>query len=140
MATFHPRQVSDQGGSLGRRKVSPGIRFLDPGGALNRSSNSATLLLAGHLGAQMAQAFAPTKRLLRGDVVIPDEIRSQTGLKPGSQFAVICRNAAGILKVISPPSFDEYADLKRRLRRKACDAGLKRRVISRAIAEVRGHS
>jgi len=137
MAAIHPRQVSGQGGSLKRPKVSPGIRFLDPGGALNRSSNSATLLLAGHLG---AQAFAPTKRLLRGDVVIPDEIRSQTGLKPGSQFAVICRNAAGILKVISPPSFDEYADLKRRLRRKACDAGLKRRVISRAIAEVRGHS
>lgn len=34
MAAIHPRQVSGQGGSLKRPKVSPGIRFLDPGGGI----------------------------------------------------------------------------------------------------------
>lgn len=86
----------------------------------------------------MAQLLATTKMSSRGQVVIPETIRQQMGLTPGAQFVVIGQNDVVLLKVIEPPSVEDYKDLKRRLRKQARQAGLKPRNVPSAIKRVRG--
>jgi len=74
----------------------------------------------------------------RGQVVIPESVRERLGLGPGDQFAVFGQDDVVMLKVINPPSADEFARLKRELQRRARQAGRKRSDIPKAIAKVRG--
>ena len=86
----------------------------------------------------MKQALATTKMSSRGQVVIPESIREQLGLESGAQFIVVGQGDVVMLKVVTPPSTKEYSNLKKRLRKQARDAGLKRADIPKAIARVRG--
>ncbi len=88
----------------------------------------------------MSQDFATTKMSSRGQVVIPESVRSEMGLKPGSKFVVLWHDDVVMLKVISPPSLEEFTNLQKRLRQQARKKGLKRKDIGKAITKVRGRS
>jgi len=88
----------------------------------------------------MTQDFATTKMSSRGQVVIPESVRSEMGLKPGSKFVVLWHDDVVMLKVISPPSLEEFTAVQKRLQQQARDQGLKRKDISKAIAKVRRRS
>ena len=88
----------------------------------------------------MSQDFATTKMSSRGQVVIPESVRSDMGLKPGSKFVVLWRDDVVMLKVISPPSLEEFKVLQKQLQRQARGKGLKRKDISKAITKVRSRS
>jgi AbrB family looped-hinge helix DNA binding protein len=80
---------------------------------------------------------ATTKMSSKGQVVIPEEIRKQLGLKPGIQFVVVGDRDVVILKAISPPSMDDFDELIREARRQARKTGMKRSDVTRAIAATR---
>lgn len=88
----------------------------------------------------MSEAVATTKMSSRGQVVIPERIRDQLGLKTGAQFLIIGQGDVVMLKLISPPSLEEYNELKRRLRKQARAAGLKRSDIDAAVRKTRGRN
>ena len=85
----------------------------------------------------MSQNIATTKMSSRGQVVIPESIRDRLRLGPGVQFAVFGQEDVIMFKVITPPSADEFARLKRELQRQARQGGLKRSDIPKAVAKVR---
>jgi AbrB family looped-hinge helix DNA binding protein len=82
-------------------------------------------------------SIATTKLSSKGQVVIPEEIRKQLGLKEGDQFVVVGKDDAVILKSIKKPDLQEFDSLINKARRQAREAGLKRSDIARAIAKVR---
>ena len=86
----------------------------------------------------MKQNLATTKMSSRGQVVIPESIREKLGLEAGVQFAVVGQDDVVMLKVVTPPSIKEYAELTKRLRKAAREAGLKKADIPKAIARARG--
>jgi AbrB family looped-hinge helix DNA binding protein len=86
----------------------------------------------------VSRAVATTRMSSRGQVVIPESIRDRLGLEAGAQFAVFGQDGVVMLKVISPPSTEEYSRLRRRLRQQTRAAGLKRSEIPKAIERVRG--
>ena len=81
--------------------------------------------------------IATTKLSSRGQVVIPEEIRSRLGLETGAQFVVIGEGDVVILKAIHPPDMSEFDSLVQRARRAARKAGLKRSDVADAIERVR---
>jgi AbrB family looped-hinge helix DNA binding protein len=88
----------------------------------------------------MAQNLATTKMSSRGQVVIPESVRTRMGLKAGSRFLVLWHDDTVMLKVISPPSPKEFAALQRRLQQQARKLGLKRKDVQKAIEQVRGRA
>lgn len=84
------------------------------------------------------QALATTKMSSRGQVVIPETVRKELNLKPGSQFVVVCERDVVILKTIAPPSMEEFDDVISRARKQAREVGMKRSDITNAVAKVRG--
>jgi len=85
----------------------------------------------------MSQTIATTKMSSRGQVVIPESIRDRLRLGPGVQFAVFAQGDVVMLKVINPPSADEFARLKRELQHQARQGGFKQSDIPKAISKVR---
>ncbi len=81
-------------------------------------------------------SIATTKLSSKGQVVIPEEIRKQLGLKEGDQFVVVADDAV-ILKSIKKPVLNEFDSLIDKARRQARNARLKRSDIGKAIAKVR---
>ena len=79
-----------------------------------------------------------TKMSSKGQVVIPEIIRKQLKLKPGSQFVVVGDKDVVILKTISPPNLNDFDQLMRKARREANKVGLKKSDIKDAILNVRG--
>ncbi|MDD4932767.1 MAG: AbrB/MazE/SpoVT family DNA-binding domain-containing protein [Methylacidiphilaceae bacterium] len=49
----------------------------------------------------------------KGQIVIPNAARKQLGLKEGDQFLVLADGETICLKLIRPPSRDEWSDLQR---------------------------
>jgi AbrB family looped-hinge helix DNA binding protein len=82
-------------------------------------------------------ALSTTKMSSRGQVVIPETVRNEMGLKAGSQFVVISQGDAVMLKVLSPPSAEEFSELQKRLRRKARAAGLTQKDVAKAVVDAR---
>ena len=80
---------------------------------------------------------ATTTLSTKGQVVIPEEIRSRLGLEPGTQFVVIADRDAVIFKVLEPPSIGEFKELLKKARRVARETGLTREEVEKAIAKVR---
>ena len=80
---------------------------------------------------------ATTKLSSKGQVVIPEEIRTRLGLEPGAQFVVVGDRDVVILKAIRAPSMSQFDELLQRARKAAREAGLKRADISEAIRRVR---
>jgi len=81
--------------------------------------------------------IATTKLSSRGQVVIPEEIRSRLGLETGAQFVVIGEGDVVILKAIHPPDMNEFDTVVERARTAATKAGLKRSDVAEAIERVR---
>jgi AbrB family looped-hinge helix DNA binding protein len=78
-----------------------------------------------------------TKLSSKGQVVIPEELRNQLGLKAGTHFVVVGRDDTVILKAVSQPNLGNIAGLLAEAKRKAQKAGLKPSDIRKAINDVR---
>lgn len=80
---------------------------------------------------------ATTTLSSKGQVVIPEDVRTQLGLKTGTQFVVIGDRDVVIFKVLEPPALEQFEPLVKRVRTTAKRAGLKKRDLGKAIAKVR---
>jgi AbrB family looped-hinge helix DNA binding protein len=80
---------------------------------------------------------ATTRMSSKGQVVIPEEIRTKLRLKLGSRFVVVGQRDVVILKILSPPSMEQFDDLIAESRRQAKRAGIKRSDVSAAVKRVR---
>ena len=74
-----------------------------------------------------------TKLSSKGQVVIPEDIRKKLNLKTSTQFLVVGDKDVVILKLISPPSLDEFDELISRARDTAKLSGMTRKDIENAI-------
>jgi len=81
--------------------------------------------------------FGTTKMSSKGQVVIPEEIRTKLGLEAGTQLLVVAGEGVVMLKEISPPSMSEFGELVLEARRQAREAGLRAADVRRAIRNVR---
>jgi len=81
---------------------------------------------------------ATTKLSSRGQVVIPEEIRTRLGLEPGAQFVVVGEGDVVVLKALKPPQMSDFKALLNKVRESAEAAGLSEDDIEQAIREVRG--
>jgi len=80
---------------------------------------------------------ATTRMSSRGQIVIPEEVRTRLGLKAGTRFVVIADRDVVILKTLSPPAMSDFDDLVSKARKQARKAGLKRSQVKKAVAEER---
>jgi AbrB family looped-hinge helix DNA binding protein len=81
--------------------------------------------------------IATTKLSSKGQVVIPENIRTKLHLEPGAQFVVLGDKDVIILKNISSPKIEEFEDLIAKARKSAKNVGLKKGDIADAIKKVR---
>ena len=81
---------------------------------------------------------ATTRMSSKGQVVIPEEVRSRLGIATGTQFIVMGENDVVILKTIAPPSMGDFDNIISSARRQAKAAGMKPTDVTEAIAKVRG--
>lgn len=84
------------------------------------------------------RGVATTRMSSKGQVVIPEEVRSGLGLKEGTQFVVVGERDTVILKMIATPAMDEFDALRAKAREQARLLGMKQADIGAAIARVRG--
>ena len=83
------------------------------------------------------KTIATTKMSSKGQVVIPENIRDDLGLEPGSQFVVVGENDVVILKSITPPSMKNFDDLIKNARKQARGVGMKKSDVKSAIKKAR---
>ena len=81
-----------------------------------------------------------TKMSSKGQVVIPEAIRTRLGLKTGAQFIVVGEHDAVILKAIEAPTLAQFAPLLTQARTQARAAGMKRADIAKALTCARGRA
>ena len=81
-----------------------------------------------------------TKMSSKGQVVIPEEIRNQLGLVPGTQFVVVGDRDVVILKALNPPSLSDFDGLISEARRQAKRAGLTRTAVKKAVRSAKGRT
>ena len=84
-------------------------------------------------------ASATTTMSSKGQVVIPEEIRTRLNLGAGVQFLVIGEGDVVILKSISTPSMKDFDSLVRKARKQARAAKLKPADIIEATRSSRRH-
>lgn len=82
-------------------------------------------------------APSTTRMSSKGQVVIPQEIRTRLGLRAGAQFVVVGEGDVVILKGVSAPSMEDFDALISEARRRAKASGLKRSDVTAAVAKVR---
>jgi AbrB family looped-hinge helix DNA binding protein len=83
------------------------------------------------------EKYATTRMSSKGQVVIPEEVRTRLKLEPGAQFVVVGKDDVVILKTIEQPSMAEFDALVREARRQARAAGMKRSDITKALSRAR---
>ena len=76
---------------------------------------------------------ATTRMSSKGQVVIPEEIRTRLGLTAGTQFVVIGDKGVVILKTLTAPKMSDFDELTGQARRQARKAGLKRSDVAPAV-------
>jgi len=86
------------------------------------------------------ETLATTRMSSKGQVVIPEEVRTRLGLETGVQFVVVGENGVVILKTIAPPSLRDFDAIVARARGQARAAGMKPSDIAKAVAKVRGRA
>jgi AbrB family looped-hinge helix DNA binding protein len=82
-------------------------------------------------------AVATTRLSSKGQIVIPEPVRDELGLRPGAQFVVTGERDVVILKVISAPAMSEFSTLVARVRSQARRARVKNADVARAVKKVR---
>jgi AbrB family looped-hinge helix DNA binding protein len=85
----------------------------------------------------MAATYSTTRLSSKGQVVIPEEVRTHLGLKEGDQFMVIGQGDAVILKSIAPPRIEEFETLLARARAEGRGMGIKKKDVKATISKVR---
>jgi AbrB family looped-hinge helix DNA binding protein len=80
---------------------------------------------------------ATTTLSSKGQVVIPEEIRTRLGLRAGAQFVVLGDKDVVIFKVLQPPAKRDFTALVQQARTAAKQSGVRRSDITKAIAAVR---
>lgn len=81
--------------------------------------------------------FATTKLSSKGQVVIPEDIREDLGLKEGTQFIVMSAGDSVILKIIVPPSLNQIKDILAKAKVEAKKAGINKTDLHKGLARVR---
>ena len=84
------------------------------------------------------ETVATTKMSSRGQVVIPESVRKELGLKPGSQFIGMGSRGVSLRKAIPPPSMAEFDKLIAEARKAGRRTRLRRADIRTAVASARG--
>ena len=82
-------------------------------------------------------SLSTTKMTSKGQVVIPEEIRSQLHLETGTRFLVIGEKDYIIFKTLTEPSKEEFSDLLEKISSQAREAGLQESDITDAIHRIR---
>jgi AbrB family looped-hinge helix DNA binding protein len=85
-------------------------------------------------------SFSTTKMSSKGQVVIPEDIRTKLGLKSGARFMVVGDKDVVILKTISPPTMKEFDQIIQKTHKQAKEAGLTENDIQNAISKTRSKS
>jgi AbrB family looped-hinge helix DNA binding protein len=80
---------------------------------------------------------ATTRLSSKGQIVIPEPVRDELGLKPGTQFVVTGERDVVILKVVSAPAVSDFSKLVARVRRQARRARVKKADVARIVRKVR---
>ena len=80
---------------------------------------------------------ATTKLSSKGQVVIPEEIRTRLGLEPGAQFVVVGEGDVVVLKALEAPKLSDFKALLDKARESAEAAGVTPEAVEQAIKEVR---
>ena len=81
--------------------------------------------------------MATTRMSSKGQVVIPEEIRTRLGLRSGTQFVVVAERDVVILRTLAPPSLAEFDQLIAAARQTARRTGMKKSDVRNAISKVR---
>lgn len=81
--------------------------------------------------------IATTRLSSKGQVVIPEEIRTRLGLKPGSRFIVLADRGAVVFKTIETPDLSAFDQLMSKARTQARKARMKPADITAAITRTR---
>ena len=84
--------------------------------------------------------MATTRMSSKGQVVIPEAVRTRLGLKAGSQFVVIGDRDVVILKTITTPAREEFAALAAKVRGQARAAGVRRSDVAPMVRKARRRS
>jgi len=84
--------------------------------------------------------LAVTKTSVKGQLVIPQEIRRELGIKDGQLMLVFAAKDRIILKKLEPPEPGMFETLVAPLRKRAKKLKFTRRDMERVIQEVRGRS
>ena len=80
---------------------------------------------------------ATTTLSSKGQVVIPEEIRTRLGLEAGAQFVVVGDRDVVIFKRLEAPDLRAFAPLLQRARHVAKKTGLRRADITKAVEKIR---
>lgn len=83
------------------------------------------------------QALSTTKLSSKGQVVIPEDVRENLGLKAGDQFVVMGSGDTVVLKVIAPPSPEDFKAMLRKVHADAWKAGMRKKDVAEAVRKVR---
>ena len=84
------------------------------------------------------KTLATTKMSSKGQVVIPEDIRNRLNFSAGSQFVVMGEDDVVILKLITPPSMEQFDSIIHKARSQAKAAGMAQSDVADAIRTVRG--
>ena len=89
------------------------------------------------LSSTRGTTVSTTKMSSKGQVVIPEQIRTQLDLEAGSRFVVVGDKDVVILKRITTPALTEFDGLIKQARSQAKAAGLKKSDIDNAVTQAR---
>lgn len=82
--------------------------------------------------------ISTTRLSSKGQVVIPEAIRTRLGLKPGSRFIVLAERGTVVFKTIEAPDLSAFDHLIAKARSQARKARMRKVDVSAAIRQVRG--
>lgn len=82
-------------------------------------------------------ATATTKLSSRGQVVIPEEIRTRLGLEPEVRFVVVGEGDVVVLKALKGPHLSDFNDFLDEAQKSADEAGLTQEDVETALREIR---
>lgn len=91
-------------------------------------------------GIKLMSGFSTTKMSSKGQIVIPEDIRSIMGLTTGDNFIILAEKDVVILKLIKKPSLNEYSEIIKRSRLQAKQAGIKIEDLDQSIKDVRSQN
>jgi AbrB family looped-hinge helix DNA binding protein len=83
------------------------------------------------------KTVATTRMSSKGQVVIPESIREQLGLRAGDEFVVVGDGDVVVLKTLAAPDPKRFAGLVAKARKDAKAAGLTPVQVSRAVQRAR---